>query len=179
MKNTGSAFKIYWDLALLGDDEYSANHIPFGIEKLKRGYIYPNRKKLPDKIYFLANFRALEMTDYPFNDLKWPIMSRKMLDVLLSVREFSHRKIPVVMIDDTCQDAIYAINGELKPGVPIITDYYVVQNLNFTDAFDRDHSEFIPSELNPDRVGNVFKLIFNRDYHRNLKILKFIQNHTE
>ncbi len=162
MDNNIPCYEIRRDLDLVFEEEkYTANHIAVENDQdLKRGCIIPDGIKKPDKVYFMANFATLEVTDYPANDLRWPIMSRKMLDTLLSVGEFAHKLIPVVMLDDTCMDAGDIIEGELKPNVPINTDYYAVEIPEFTDTIDLPRSEYIPRKRFPNKIGNVIKLAY-------------------
>ena len=49
-----TAFKIYWDLGLLGDDDYTANHIPFDDDTSRQGCLIQDVRLLPKKIHFLA-----------------------------------------------------------------------------------------------------------------------------
>lgn len=55
--------------------------------------------KHPNPIIFQGNKPVVEHIDYPYSDNDWTVMSRRMYDTLLSVGDFPHRLIPMVMID--------------------------------------------------------------------------------
>jgi hypothetical protein len=55
---------------------------------------------LPNPVVFNADFAQLTRTDYPENDVNWPVMSRRMYYVLCSVGDFPHQVIPIAMLDD-------------------------------------------------------------------------------
>jgi len=107
---------------------------------------------------FEANFRTLGVIDYPYNDVSWPIMSKKMLDTLLAVGTFPHRVIPVIMIDDTVMTPDrYDEAGNPKPGVG--TDRFVaIQLLEELDVFDWEQSVYERHERFPEYVTFVEKL---------------------
>ena len=51
----------------------------------------------------MADHDELRALDYPHTDkFGWPVMSRRMLYTLRSVREFRHRAYPIVMLDAAC-----------------------------------------------------------------------------
>lgn len=84
---------------------------------------------------------AVPYTDYPHNDLMWPIMSKSMLEVLCSVEEFPHRVFPVQI-----------------PSTGTITDqieFYGVQLLSHHDYFDWENSVYDRHRSSPRRVAGV------------------------
>ena len=83
-----------------------------------------------------------------------PVMSKRMLSVLRSVRDFPHQTIPVV-IEDT-----EAAKGDwLRRSGKVSTDYVAVQLLEHLDIFDREKSIYEPNFLDPNNVGDVEKLV--------------------
>ncbi len=80
--------------------------------------------------------------DYPYipNVRFWPIMSRRMLDVLLSIRSFSHQIIPVVF---THIDAFLPNDGERQKASLLIRnhDFVILQLLEHFGGLDRDRTE--------------------------------------
>jgi hypothetical protein len=82
--------------------------------------------------------------DYPYlpNVKFWPIISRRMLDVLLSVGSFSHQVIPVVFTH---------IDG-LVPSDEERHDFIILQLLEHFDGLDRDRTEYRSTfdESNPE-----------------------------
>jgi hypothetical protein len=99
---------------------------------------------LPERIEFesagnflmIHDLRRTRVTDYPYNREGWPIMSKRMLEVLLSVREFPHQVVPIVMLD-----AFTPLEFEENH------DYVAVQLLEHQDVFDWGKSIY---ERNPE-----------------------------
>lgn len=63
---------------------------------------WPEGTESPDvtgETVFGATFGQVSYTHYPVNDLRWPVMSRQMLDTLLSVGAFPHVAHPVAIVD--------------------------------------------------------------------------------
>jgi hypothetical protein len=106
---------------------------------------------LPERIEFNAANEFLEFVDYPYvSPTSWPVMSRRMLDTLLSVGEFPHRAFPVVMLD-----AKGVFDEILRKYVPIGTEnhnFVIVQLLEHLDLFDWEQSIYQP---HPRRQGAV------------------------
>lgn len=98
-----------------------------------------------EPVHFDTNFALLEdVPDYPNNTANWPIMSHRMLDVLLSVREFPYHAIPVTLVQDTVDvDIRYDADGRPKPEYSK-TDYVAVQLTSYADVFDAERSECSP-----------------------------------
>jgi hypothetical protein len=82
--------------------------------------------------------------DYPYipNVRSWPIMSRRMLNVLLSVGSFSHQVIPVIFTH---------IDG-LVPSGEERHDFIILQLLDHFDGLDRGKTEYNSTfdESNPE-----------------------------
>ncbi len=115
----------------------------------------------PDKpVWFDTNVALLEDTpDFPNSTEGWPLMSRRMLDVLLSVGEFSHNAVPVTLIQDTIMpvERRFDEHGQPRPEYSK-SDYVAVQLLSYADVFDRENSVFVGLPWNPDVIGNIRKL---------------------
>jgi hypothetical protein len=80
--------------------------------------------------------------DYPYiPDIEfWPIISRRMLDVLLSVRSFSHQVIPLV---STHVDGFFPNDEERRKASLLIRNhnFIILQLLEHFDGLDRDRTE--------------------------------------
>jgi hypothetical protein len=72
--------------------------------------------------------------DYPYlpDLISWPIMSVRMLDVLLSVGDFSHQVIPIIFTH---------IDG-LLPSSEERHDFIILQLLEHFDGLDRNRTEY-------------------------------------
>ena len=135
------------DAWLLDKFEGYAN-VSFG---LQRSY----EDVLPAPIRFGTTFDLLAWNDYPSTDVKWPIMSQKMLRVLQSVGEFEHRTIPVIMLD---KRLARGVAGQAVPLDAENHDYMVVQLLEHLEAFDWEASTYTPHPRLPNYVRRVQKL---------------------
>ncbi len=84
--------------------------------------------QMPKEILFVAERKYLSMTDFPnLEDADdWPVMSRKMAEVLLSVGDFPHQIIPVNFVDHL--------------DVPIECDYVILHLTERSDLLDTDNS---------------------------------------
>jgi hypothetical protein len=108
---------------------------------------------LPELIEFEAISSMLAMTDYPYTDVTWPILSKRMLDTLLSVGSFPHRAYPVVMLD---VEAKYDKNSK-KYIAPRTENhnYFAIHLSEYLDAFDFENSIYERSTINPDVIKNI------------------------
>lgn len=110
----------------------------------------------PSSIEFDAFFfHLIGKLDYPFNNLNWPIMSKRMLQVLLDVGNFAHRVIPLTMIN--CE-------GKVTPDKKITHsgeknyDFVAVQLLEHHNFFNAENSIYTPHPRLPQRAKKIEKL---------------------
>lgn len=141
------------------DSEFIANIVPFeGIRKII-SFKTPGKMDLPQQIYFQANFKLLHKSDYPTNNVDWPIMSKRMYNILLSCGDFPHKTYPVIMVDDTIPwEERTDKNGNIREDI-INTDYVAIQITEYTDIFDYDNSLYTRDILFPDEIGVITKLV--------------------
>jgi hypothetical protein len=133
-------------------DQWDAYLIKFpGSDKVRFWNAQP--LNLPELIEFDAQTDVLGSIDYLVNALSWPIMSRRMLEVLLSVREFPHQVIPLVMHETPVISEEVGSEGgpHIRTG-RVNHDYVAVQLLEHLDVFDWENSVY---ELDPDFPGEV------------------------
>ncbi|PTA66388.1 hypothetical protein [Deinococcus arcticus] len=98
---------------------------------------------LPEPIIMSASFGTVGYTHYPSNDQQWPIMSRRMLDLLLAVRAFPHVAIPLAIIDPILR------RDEPDPSEDFVErrletadrDYVIVHLTEHLDILDEERSE--------------------------------------
>jgi hypothetical protein len=110
------------------------------------GLWYVNQFRLPEHIEFETIGDVIHHTDYPYCKPRWPIMSKRMLDTLLSVREFPHQTIPITMIDT--QMYYDETVGDYVAPMHRIHDFVAVQLLEHLDIFDWERSVI----SNPDPI---------------------------
>jgi len=96
------AYALDWDPSHLGDDFEDATLVKFAGWETTRSLPRSAFAAIPGSVYFEANLRTLRTIDFPINDVQWPIVSRRMLDVLRTIDPgFQPRVFPITMLDDT------------------------------------------------------------------------------
>ncbi len=108
---------------------------------------------LPEPVEFDAQTDVLGSIDYFTTVPTWPVMSRRMLDVLLSVREFPHQVVPLLMHETPVLSEEVEMEGRpyIRTG-KVNHDYVAVQLLELLDVFDWENSVY---ELDPDFPGEL------------------------
>jgi hypothetical protein len=99
--------------------------------------------QMPKEILFVAERKHLNMTDFPnLEDAGfWPVMSRRMVEVLLSVGDFPHQIIPVSFADHL--------------DIPIECDYVILHLTKLSDFLDTDKSIYTREPI-MDNSGRTF-----------------------
>jgi hypothetical protein len=88
---------------------------------------YTNR--VPSVIEFVGNLEVMKWSDFPWTDQPYLVMSRKMLDTLLSIQLFKYRIYPTLMYSYEIDELVrHAFDGTR-------TDYHVEDPSLFTDKF--------------------------------------------
>jgi hypothetical protein len=98
--------------------------------------------RMPEEIVFAGLKDWLGPTDYPYiREVDcWPIISRRMLDVLLSVGDFPHQVIPVVF--KSVDHPGYSDEERRAKSLIRNHDYIILQLLELSDVFDMEKSEY-------------------------------------
>jgi hypothetical protein len=150
---TDEAYRLDWDITHLGtgeieEDAWLSNYPNYpGVN----GLILNHPSGLPERIEFEAIGSMLAKTDYPYTDVRWPIMSQRMLDVLLSVGSFPHSAYPVVMIDVEWDAKAKKLSFPRTEN----HNYVAIHLTKYLDAFDFENSVYERSTINPDVVKNI------------------------
>jgi hypothetical protein len=98
---------------------------------------------VPNPLKFRGEMSSLIMFDYPYSDyLNGSIMSKKMLEVLQSVKPFGCRTYPIEIID-------WKMTPPRDFVVPNNFDYVLVQLTKYTNVFDWDKSIYTIDEEFP------------------------------
>jgi hypothetical protein len=119
----------------------------------------PNDFDFPNHgVEFHGYESSLSSTDYPYENIGWPIMSKRMLNTLLSVREFPHRTwdVPFVGFPDNAPERL--LREGLRGGVRHENEFVAVQILELLDIFDRENSVYKEGFVSPDKVRSIRKL---------------------
>jgi hypothetical protein len=98
--------------------------------------------RMPEEIVFAGLKDWLSPTDYPYipEVSNWPIISRRMLDVLLSVGDFPHQVIPVLF--RSIDRPEYSEEEWLVKSLVRNHDYIILHLLELSDVFDMERSEY-------------------------------------
>jgi hypothetical protein len=98
--------------------------------------------RMPEEIVFAGLKDWLDPTDYPYipEVSDWPIISRRMLDVLLSVGDFPHQVIPVLF--RSIDRPEYSEEEWLAKSLVYNHDYIILHLLELSDVFDMERSEY-------------------------------------
>jgi hypothetical protein len=121
-------------------DQWDAYLIKFpGSDKVR--FWNPQPLNLPEPVEFDAQTDVLGSIDYLDDALSWPIMSRRMLNVLLSVKAFPHQVIPLVMHETpVLSEEVGREGGPYIRTGKVNHDYVAVQLLEHLDVFDWEQS---------------------------------------
>lgn len=152
-------YKLFWNTRHLEGSLYDATLVPFDRWGELVSWLITDPREVPDTILFEADFTVTRQADYPSNDVNWPLMSRRMLDVICGVGEFSHRAVAVRLVDRTVpRSARYDDAHALR--TDIVDDRFTaVQLLEHHDFVDWEQSRYRRSELNPAYVARFSKLV--------------------
>jgi hypothetical protein len=96
--------------------------------------------RMPKNIVIASLKNYLSFTDYPYiiQLYAWPIMSKKMLEVLLSVGDFPHQVIPVTFT--RVEHILDKETGRSKKSLVRNHDYIILQLLELSHVLDMDKS---------------------------------------
>jgi hypothetical protein len=101
----------------------------------------------------------LQKIDYPYSEYgsSWPIMSKRMLEVLLSVRDFPHQTIAIDIED---RGLISGATGWERSGIHN-HNFVIVQLLEQLDIFDWEQSVYEPDTISSSSftVGEINKMV--------------------
>jgi hypothetical protein len=166
-QRTDRAYRLSWEFDHLEfcDDENDIEIRVFpGWEQTNSLYeLTPY--KLPDPVIFEGDFKMLPCTDFPTNNVYWPVMSRKMYYTLLALGDFPHQVIPIAIMDDRAypfeSHRCFLPDGQPNPEVTNFNDFVAVQLLEESDYFDFERSEYEPSPKFPEWVRSVDRYVLN------------------
>jgi hypothetical protein len=130
-------------------------YLDYGLNfKQPNDFEYPNHR-----VEFYGYESCLSLTEYPFNNVSWPIMSGQMLNTLLKVREFPHRTwdIPIVGVPDNTP--VKKLKKGLGGSIHHDNEFVAVQLLEELDIFDWENSVYKMHSIFPDEVDRIRKLV--------------------
>ncbi len=150
------AYRLFWDMKHIKGTTYDASLVPFEGKEYVCGWIGTEPLHVPNPVLFEANFKVTRQSDYPCNDVNWPLMSPRMIEILRSVGDFPHRLVPVRLIDRKVRGPLrYLPDGGLRPEV-IDDRFAAVQLTEHIDVVDWERSVFERDEIAPGVVFHSF-----------------------
>lgn len=154
------AYDLLHDSSQIEDADDDAILVPFDGQDQVCGWVGTRACVVPKPVLFEANFQVTQQSDFPCNDVDWPIMSSRMIEILRTVGDFPHRLVPVRLIDRSVQGpARYLSDGRLR--LEAVDDRFAaVQLIEHLDVVDWERSVFERDQIGPSIVLYSFdKLI--------------------
>jgi hypothetical protein len=153
---------------------YHAQVAPFeGYEEVSISMNKPSEiVEFPNPVEFQGLLSTVRQTDYPVIQEDWPVMSKRMVEVLESVGSFPHRVLPTRILDGDIGQSLAEGNrrfdeqGNFKPEF-YSDDYVLLQLTERLDAMDLERSVYDHYNHKVNIVTGVDKFVFKdigRDY---------------
>jgi hypothetical protein len=123
---------------------------------------------LPDPVFFYQKKARsyFDNLDSLYAAERCPIFSQRMIDVLLSVRDFRYRKYPIAVLKDRGDEDPYQDIEKFKK-LSLRDDLFIFQTLEFLDVFDWEKSEYTQTDLSRElgEPGYVRKFILKTPHN--------------
>ena len=116
----------------------------------------PERIDSFDEIRMEGLLSDFEGIDYLYTEPLLPIISKQMLSVLRSVKDFPHQAIPV-----SIRDMQMATGSFTERSGKVSTDYVAVQLLEQLDIVDRERSDYDTDDDDSDEIEYINKLVLS------------------
>ncbi len=146
---------------------FHAQIVPFeGIEQISVAMSDPSEPvELPNPVEFQGLLSTVRQTDFPVIEEGWPVMSKRMVEVLESVGSFPHRVISVRILDGDIGrslaegDRRFDEQGNFKPEF-YTDDYVLLQLTDHLDAMDLERSVYSRYHPKANMVSGLRKPVF-------------------
>jgi hypothetical protein len=162
------AYELMHETETINEDlGYHAQVVPFeGFEQVSIAMSDPSETvHFPNPVEFQGLLSTVRQTDFPVIHEGWPVMSKRMVEVLESVGSFPHRVIPVRILDGDIGRSLAEGNrrfdeqGNFKP--EFYTDNYVLLQLaEHLDAMDLERSVYSRYHSKANMVSGLRKPFF-------------------
>jgi hypothetical protein len=166
-QRTERAYRLIWatEHLELCDQEDDVEICEFPGWEETNGFYETTPYTLPEPVVFYTDTDFSLYTDYPTNNVYWPVMSRRMYYTLLTVGDFPHRVIPIATMDGSKftfePERRFLANGQPNPDITHFDDFVAVQLLEESNYFDFEHSIYKPSPKFPEWVHSVERFVLN------------------
>jgi hypothetical protein len=146
---------------------YHAQVVPFeGYEQVSIAMNKPSETvNFPNPVEFQGLLSTVRQTDFPVIQERWPVMSKRMVEVLESVGSFPHRIRPARILDGRIGrslaegDRRFDEQGNFKPEF-YTDDYILLQITEHLDAIDLERSVYRRYEPDVNMLSGVRKFVF-------------------
>jgi hypothetical protein len=146
---------------------YHAQVVPFeGFEQVSICMCEPSETvELPNPVKFQGLLSTVRQTDYPVIQERWPVMSKRMVEVLKSVGSFPHRVLPTRILDGDIGrslaegDRRFDEQGNFKSEF-YTDDYVLLQITEHLDAMDLERSVYRRYDPEINSVSGLRKPVF-------------------
>ncbi len=154
-------YELNWELSHLVDENEDCSVVAFdGLEEFRFQLGGVQKFSTNNEIILQGNFNIIpSKTDFPVVDIGVPLMSNRMLSILEADKNLLFNQVDTIIVDDTYIGTLFDKEGRLVENISKNIDYKFFQVLNYTDAFDRNHSLFKPMRSNPEKIGIINKLV--------------------
>jgi hypothetical protein len=121
--------------------------------------------EFPNPVEFYGLLSTVRQTDFPVTEEGWPLMSKRMLEVLESVGSFPHRVLPTRIFEGDIGrslaegDRRFDEQGNFKPEF-YTDDYVLLQMTEHLDAMDLERSVYRRYEPELNMVSGLRKPVF-------------------
>jgi hypothetical protein len=120
--------------------------------------------EFPEPVELIGLLSVIRETDFPVIDQGWRVMSKRMLAALKSVGTFSHRVLPVRIIEgrigrSLAEDPRHDEQGNLKSEF-YTDDYVLLQITEYLDVLDLEHSVYRSYDSETNLIVGVKKFVF-------------------
>jgi hypothetical protein len=143
------AYMLLHDPSHLKGKDDDATLVPFEGQDQVCGWVGTRAHDVPIPVLFKANFKVTQQSDYPCNDVNWPIMSPRMMETLRKIADFPHRLVTVRFIDRRARGPAHHLpDGRWRPDV--VDDRFAAMQLTeHIDVVDWERSTFRRSRVDP------------------------------
>lgn len=166
MSNIVATEQAYWlrhnlDHLVNATHSHDAYIVEFeGYRSYGTDFFHPDIFELPDhNLEFQGYDSILRETDFPYTNVRWPVMSKKMLNTLLSVQQFEFRcfEIPFAGFADNAPEVM--LRQGLRDGVRYDDKFVAVQLGENLDIFDWEKSVYEMDDMFPKEVDRIRDLV--------------------
>jgi hypothetical protein len=167
-ERTVKAYRLMPESETVNSDlGFHAQVVPFeGYEQISIAMCEPSETvEFPNPVEFQGLLSTVKQTDFPVIQEGWPVMSKRMVEVLESVGSFPHRILPARILDGRIGrslaegDRRFDEQGNFKPEF-YTDDYVLLQLTEHLDAMDLERSVYRRYDPEINSISGLRKPVF-------------------